>query len=286
MKSATFSARLSHLLTELGTGPVFVHSDAFRVASLVARTSDKKAYIASHVGLIQEAAGDRGLWVPTFNYDFPRTQSFSVAQTPSELGPITEHFRVEVAEWRTPIPVFSVSGTGPDPKPEWGHHTDPFGPQSIFARLVAEDGVLLYYGDTFQTNTIVHHAESSAGGGPRYRYDKIFRGNVTMADGRQVDGSLRYHVRPLGSGLDYDWPRLLEEAIGAGVCVRLRGYPQILASPARALVSFWERELRHDPLALLDEKSRTWVAVALEQSGRRFEIGDFEAPDFDMAGRA
>ncbi len=279
MTDSSLGGRIFRFVAGLGEGPVFVHSDAFRVATLVERSRDKKGYIAAHVRLLQEAAGDRGLWLPTFNYDFPRTGEFSVAVSPSELGPITEYFRAEVAGWRTPTPIFAVSGTGREPEVSWGENTDPFGPESIFARLVAEDGVILYYGDTFHSNTIVHHAEGIAVGGPRYRYDKIFPGSVTMPNGAVAEGSLRYHVRPLATGLDYDWPRLLAEALEAGVCARLDGIPQILAASARSLTTLWQRQLREDPLALLDERTRKWVEPALEQIGRRFEIGNFEAPD-------
>jgi aminoglycoside 3-N-acetyltransferase len=274
MSVSSLAARLA---ADLGQGPLFVHSDPFRTARLVPASRDRRTFLDSHVALLREIAGTRTLVIPGFNYDFPRTRRFDVAQDPVQLGPIPEHFRTTVSAWRTSIPIFSVCGIGEEPPVGWGEGTDPFGGDSVFAWLVDKDAVVMYYGDTFHYNTIVHHAERVAGG-PLYRYDKIFSGTVRMADGTTVAGSLDYHVRPLGKGLEYDWPRLLDEALAAGVCRRVEGRPEVLAASARELCALWVENLRSDPLSLLDAATLEWVRPELEKLGRRFEIGDFEAP--------
>lgn len=274
----TVAERISHLIGMMGGGPVFVHSDPFRAARLVTPVRDRAAYLDSHISIMKEAAVGRVLWLPSFNYDFPKSHVFDVRASESQLGPLPERFRTHHAEWRTPIPMFSICGTGPAPLPSWGADTDPFGDDSIFAELVRADGVVLYYGETFHYNTIVHFAERVSGG-PVYRYDKFFPGKVVMADGATLDGSLNYHVRPLGTGLDYDWQRLLDEAIAAGVCRRLDERPEVLAASARGLCELWVKDMRRDPFALLDEKTRKWVEPAMEELGRRFDIGDFESPE-------
>jgi aminoglycoside N3'-acetyltransferase len=266
---------LAAFVESLGKGPVFVHSDPFRAARLVKPLRDRNAFLDSHIALLREAAGGKSLWLPTFNYDFPRTHVFDVRGSESQLGPIPERFRTAEAEWRTPIPIFSAAGTGADPQPQWGFLTDPFGEDSIFARLVRQDGVVLYYGDTFHYNTIVHYAERVTGG-PVYRYDKIFPGRVIMADGTPVDGSLDYHVRPMGMGLDYDWPRLLDEALAAGVCRRAEGAPEVLAASAALLCDLWVSRMKRDPFALLDSPTRAWAEPAVEKIGRRFVLSDYE----------
>src|SRR5258706_9577825 len=270
----TVAGDIASLLSRLGSGPVFVHSDPFRAASLVPKTRAREGLIDSHVALLDEIAGMRAVWMPAFNYDFPRTHSFDVNRDPSQLGPIPERFRTTAAEWRTPIPIFSASGTGKPPEIEWKDLTDPFGNESLFARLVEADGVILYYGDTFHFNTIVHYAERFCG--PAYRYDKVFPGEVIRADGVRSKGNLVYHVRPLGRGLEYNWPGILTRALAAGACVRSDDHPQILASSASSLTDFLIAEMRHDYLALLDAPTREWVAPALQKLGRRFVIEDFE----------
>ena len=91
-------------------------------------------------------------------------------------------------------------------------------------------------------------------------------------------------MHPYGTGLDYDWPRLEEEAIERGVLRRLEGHPEILVASARGLSDLWVGEMRQDPFALLDEKTRRWVEPAIEELGRRFVITDFEAPEMFGAG--
>lgn len=262
----------------MGEGPAFIHSDPFRVAGLVPRSRDRNTYLDSHISLLREATEGRVLWLPSFNYEFPKSRVFDVRSSESQLGPLPERFRTAAAEWRTPIPMFSACGIGPAPLPSWGPDTDPFGNDSIFAELVRADGVVLYYGDTFHYNTMVHFAERVSGG-PVYRYDKVFPGRVVMRDGAVLDGSLVYHVRPLGTGLDYDWPRLLESALAEGVCRRLEEHPGVLAASARQLCELWVSAIQRDPLALLDDKTRKWVEPAIEEKGRSFEIGDFESPE-------
>ena len=269
---------IAELIKSMGSGPVFVHSDPFRAARMVKAVRDRNAFLDAHIEVLREAADGRSLWLPAFNYDFPRTQIFDVSSSESQLGPIPERFRVSAADWRTPIPIFSIAGTGEAPHPRWDTGTDPFGDDSIFAELVRSDGVVLYYGETFHYNTLVHYSER-ASGGPVYRYDKIFPGRVIMNDGSHVEGSLDYHVRPLGTGLDYDWTRLLTEAIDSGVCRRLDGAPEILAASAKDLNELWLTDLRKDHFSLLDENSRKWVEPAIEELGRRFVISDFESPE-------
>lgn len=266
---------IAELLSRLGSGPVFVHSDPFRAAPLVARTKDRNAFIQSHVDLLVASTEGRSLWMPAFNYDFPRTKLFDVANDESQLGPIPERFRTSMAEWRTPIPIFSASGTGEAPDLEWGEKTDPFGGDSLFSRLAEADGIILYYGDTFHYNTVVHYAERVAGG-PMYRYDKMFPGTVINTYGNKIAGSLNYHVRPMGMDLEYDWDSVLSRALSAGACVRSEDHAQILAANAATLTQFLVDEMRRDAFSLLDDRTRKWVEPKLDQLGRRFELNDFE----------
>jgi len=257
---------------------VLAHSDPFRAARLVGRVRNKADLLGAHIVLLMDIAAERPLWIPTFNYDFPRTRVFDVRFDEAQLGPLPEQFRNTTAAWRSPVPIFSIAGTGARPEIEWGDNTDPFGESSMFARLVESDGVILYYGSTFRYSTIVHYAERVSGG-PAYRYDKLFPGRVVNTDGTSARGSLCYHVRPLGTGLDYNWAGLLQRALAAGVCRHVEGHDELVAASARDLCSLWVAAMKADPLALLDASSRAWVAPALDDLGRRFLLGDFGAPE-------
>lgn len=262
-------------------GPVLVHCDARQTHPLVRdhpavrRHPARAAVLAAHLEVLDHLAGGRPLWLPAFNYDYCRGEPFDLAHTASQVGPITEHFRRSAA-WRSAMPVFSVCGTGapfPGAAPGDGE-LDPFGDRSAFAALAEADGVIVWYGAPLSSTTMIHHAERSAGG-PLYRYDKHFDGLVSAA-GRQHRTSLRYHVRPWGRHLDYDWPRLADDLATHGILQPLRPELGVSWASARALRTHWVGALSADPLALLDTEARGWVEPLLDRLGRRFEHRDFE----------
>ena len=270
------ASQISVLLEGLGTGPVLVISDLMRAGTPYPRSMDRKEILNAHMEFLQPAIGNRDLWMHTFNYDFPHSRTFDVANEPSQVGPLTDHFRKNVAQWRSTTPIFPFAGTGEAPLEDLGHEIDPFGQSSPFAQFARQDGVVLFYGASVNTATIMHHAERVEGG-PAYRYDKLFPGRVTLTDGSVRDVILRYHVRPWESGLDYDHARNLSDLMDAGVLRAWQSGPiRYLAASAKDMVSFWVSRLAEDPVCLLDDESKLWVEPMLERLGRRFELEDFE----------
>lgn len=257
-------------------GPVLVHCDALRAAAFVPRAVSRSELSSSHLEALKTLAQGRDIWVPTFNYDFLRTGQFDSSRDPSQVGPITEAFRLASARWRTPTPVFNFAGTGSQPAiaVDDGSVVDPFDSSSAFALVCSLQGSIAWYGALLSSTTLLHHAER-ASGDLRYRYDKLFGGFVTH-QGRTTHVTLRYHVRPMGQHLDYDWPRLEREVLEAGVVRRMdrRGNPRW--APAQLLRDFWVAGMRQDPLALLDQESRAWVDRRLQELGRPFVLEDFE----------
>jgi aminoglycoside N3'-acetyltransferase len=258
-------------------GPLFVHSDLFFARVFVEVTFDRKQLLEHHIAVLREAAAGRAVWMPTFNYDFPKTGAFEVRNSPCQLGPLGEYFRTAVSAWRTDDPVFSVAGTGSPPELAMANgRIDPFGARSIFAELDRRRATLLFYGAPFSSATILHYAERQSGG-PLYRYDKVFHGVVSEGShSRAVE--YVYHVRPLNQTLDYDWKRLSAHLCEAGLLKQMmyQGRSVARTIDAAALCAFWVERLRGDPLYLLDGGSRAWVEPALSSLGRRFEMADFE----------
>jgi aminoglycoside 3-N-acetyltransferase len=252
-----------------------VHSGAGPTSAFVER-GDRATMLAAHRGNLREIADGRPLWVPVFNYGFCRGEQLDVASTPSELGPIGEAYRTSEATWRTPVPVFSFAGVDGAPAALEAREpvVDPFDGRSAFGELHDRDGVVVWYGAAFSTTTFVHYVERLAGG-PLYRYDKRFPGTVRDASGsREVE--LVYHVRPAGTALDYAWDDLLVRARADGVVRDLDGDGRVRWASASALARTWLEQMEADPLALLDDPSRTGVGAEVERLGRRLEIGDFE----------
>lgn len=270
------SAEREKLLTSGPPGPVMVHSDALMSRAHVPRSRDRSQLLAAHIEAIHDISGSRAVWMPAFNYDFCRGRAFDVRSAPSQVGPISETFRLSTATWRTPVPVFSLAGTGDPPAavPMAETEIDPFGPESAFASLCDREGILVWYGAALDSTTFIHFVERLLGEVP-YRYDKYFLGRV-VTDRGQTCVKLRYHVRPRGHHLDYDWGRLLAQASRDGVIQNANPSANLMWSSAASLRDYWKDLLEQDPLALLDEPSRTWVEPHLDLLGRGFKLTDFE----------
>ena len=253
-----------------------IHCDALRAAAFVPRATSGRELLSSHLDALNTFAQGRDIWLPTFNYDFLRTGRFDSAADPSRVGPITEAFRTSRASWRTPTPVFTFAGVGERPgiTLEDGSVADPFDDASAFALLCSGQGSVAWYGAQLSATTLLHHAER-ASGALGYRYDKLFEGSVAHL-GRTAQVTLRYHVRPMGQHLDYDWPRLEQESLEAGVVRQLDRRGNARWAPAQLLRDFWVTAMRQDPFALLDQESRAWVDRRLRALGRSFAREDFE----------
>lgn len=270
------------LLEDAPIGPVFAHSDAAKTLTLVRPFSNAQEALQSHLTRLGAICEGRQLWMPTFNYDFCKTGRFDLDQDPSQVGVITETFRCGTAEWRSPVPVFSISGVGKEPtmmgdsRSHFGlaRAIDAFGQSSVFAELVQRDGLFLLYGTNFSSLTFIHQLESEAIG-PLYRYEKMFEGFLTVS-GHEEAICLRYHVRPLGRSLNYDWQRLEREIEQEGLLRNVGGNSTVRWVSAKELHQFWLDCLSSDPLHFLDLPSRSWVEPTLHQLGRRFELSDFE----------
>lgn len=258
-------------------GPVFVHSDALVARNLVPRTTNRMELLQAHLDRVEAIADGRDIWFPTFNYSFPRSGVFNVLSDSSELGPISECFRVSRAQWRTRVPMFSACGVGvlPPAASVVPAVVDPFGPESVFAALYSVNGSILWYGAPWAAATIIHFAEAYSSA-PAYRYDKDFPGEVIDDDHRWTT-ILRSHVRPMNRSFNYAWPRLYEAAVAQGIVQDVSGAQgRCFWAPVGDLVRSWVALLAEDPLALLDAETQSWVAPELERLGRRFELTDFE----------
>ena len=276
----TLREQLRRLVDETGDGPVFVHSDLLTASLLVEEPLHPGEILPYHISLLKEAASGRPLWMPAFNYDFPKTGRFDVRRSPSQVGALSEYFRTAVAQWRTEDPVFSASGIGPRPDPpELGSTTEAFGPCSIFGELDRRRATLLLYGTSIASATISHYCEKQAGG-PPYRYDKVFHGAVTRADGSCRSMEYVYHVRPMNRTLEYDCARLAQELRAAGLLreIQVNGRTAAQAIGAHALSLFWTERLRADAFFLLHASTRAWVEPTFHALGRRFLLTDFEPP--------
>jgi aminoglycoside 3-N-acetyltransferase len=219
---------------------------------------------------------ERDLWMPTFNYEFCGGKDYSLVNSKSQVGVLSEYFRRNNAAWRTEIPIFSFSGTGEESNLAQKNIIDPFGEESSFHYLYHNNGALMHYGSSFNSSTILHYVERISGK-LAYRYDKIFKGNVYTKENLVDTKIVNYHVRPLNRYQEYDWVKLEKELIEGNVLYKFEeGRTRILLCNIKKLVDFWLEKMNADSLYLLDVETKKWVKPMLDKLGRPFLISDFE----------
>jgi len=267
-------------LSEMLAGPVLVHSDVSRVMGAIEPTTDRATLLQRHLDILDGAATGE-VYFPTFNYGFPKTGTFDVVSDRSEVGVLSEYARQHWAEWRTSMPIFSFVGRGRAPRgvddlDSPGVDLDPFDDASLFGHIRRFRGTVLMYGACFSSFTGIHHIEAMAGR-PAYRYDKWFSGLLLRNGAEVARVRLRYHVRPMGMPIEYDWPRLRKDALDGGELRVLAAHAvSIEALDFSALADRWSVRIQEDPMFLLDDASRARVGPRLRELGRRFELSDFE----------
>lgn len=261
-------------IQELGTGPVMVHSDALMTLQAIPRKLKGREALDAHIINLRYIANDRGLWIPSFDSDFP-SKPFNVITSTGRVGSIAELYRTDYAEWRTEVPMLSFVGEGPKPILKIEQPYDPYGEHSVFAELIKRNGVILFYGAAFRSMTMIHHIEAR-NGRPLYRYDKILQ-NKRILHGKQCEKfQILFHCRPKQGHFEYDFQKLKLDLEKAGLLHTFGKGINAFGIKARDLSGKLEYEYEKDPFAFLDQKTRSWIKPLIKKLGRRLIVSDIE----------
>jgi len=254
---------------------VLIHADVmqgFKIPFL-----NRNDFLISHYNEIKGLHDNLNIWMPTFNYGFLQNKIFDIRNSKSQVGVLSEHFRQNISEWRSSMPVFSFSGTGNIlPFELTDSILDPFGKSSDFNVLYENNAWLMHYGSLFSSSTILHYAERISEK-LLYRYDKLFAGSILSLNDSILEVAIKYHVRPMNNYLGYDWLKIENDLIAEGILFKFeKDNTKILLSRIKDLIDFWVVKLNDDPFYLLDRESKLWVIPAVDKLGRSFLITDFE----------
>lgn len=268
--------QLRKLVAAYAGQPVIVHSDLLHAGVFVPPSVRRSQVLAGHVAVLESLGAE--LLIPAFNYQFPKTREIDLRTAPVELGPLGGHMLTSWAAERTLDPVFSFAVKKALPVPDLA--IDPlvaFGSSTAFATVAESSGAIMMYGAGLLSFTMLHHLEILSGG-PVYRYDKDFAGTAIAWDGRRHAINYRYHVRPLGKNLDYDWPRIFQllERDGLLAAVRSSAGVHAFVMPMQGLRQWVLDALKRDPFFLIDGPSRAWAEPLVQKLGRRLVRADFE----------
>ena len=195
-----------------------------------------------------EIIGDNGtLLVPTYTYSFCENQDFDVNNSPSTIGPFTEFFRKQKNALRSIEPIFSVSGIGPKTDELFTNlPSTSFGKDSIYDRLIKNNGKICMIGIPLKYATFRHHIEEVAN--IPSRFIKKFSGNI-IQNNKKYFQEWEYYVRhlnndnckPDGSKLE----NLIREQKLCNVIKVGRG--EILTIDSKKYFDFGFNHLKKDP---------------------------------------
>lgn len=151
-----------------------------------------------------EAAWPKTILVPTFTYSFTKNGVYDRVNTGCEVGRFGEEVRQMARyEKRTLNPVFNVVDTMGYVATDRLDESTAFGPDSLIDVLARQNYVIVNINLPSLISTHLHYVEYSQG--VDYRFDRQFRGRVSVDGQTFEDVEYTYFVRDLD--MDTKWRR-------------------------------------------------------------------------------
>jgi len=239
----------------IGCGDLLMlHSDAGALVQLPPMPLEGRC--ALFLDSLDAVLGPEGtLVMPTFTYSFTKGEPYSISETPSTVGLLTEYFRRIPGVLRSGSPIFSVAARG-RLAPEFANSAvgDCFGKGSAFDLLARHNGWLACLGCSLNRVTFVHYVEQAKGVG--YRYFKDFDGTI-VTGGAETRTRVRYFVRDLERNSEIDLSGL-RRRLAASDCLKTAtlGRVELLAVRTGDFQDHALRILAENPVGLIGEQWR------------------------------
>jgi len=147
----------------------------------------RKSVMLSELMNVIKALGVRTICMPTFTFSFCNGLDYNPATSSSRMGVLNEFFRKQEGVIRSNDPLMSVALLGEDKDLVTGIGHVSCGENSTFDKLRHRDNVkFLFLGPKIgDCLTYMHYLEWLYS--VDYRYNRVFRGNVTIGDKTTVE---------------------------------------------------------------------------------------------------
>ncbi len=230
---------------------VFSHSNVGFFGRLEGATTPAACWEIYRSAIFEVLGASGTFAVPTFSYSSCNGRPFDPAVTPGQCGMLSEWVRLDSAAVRSADPNFSVAAIGRAAHAlcdDVGVH--PFGPDSFWARFLANDGWLVNL--NFDAGTTFQHFVERELRVP-YRWDKSFRG-MCRVDGTWVERESWHYVFDHAVAEHFpDFGKLHRAAIEAGVLKSAQlGRGMVVAVRVADLDRIIRRELPRRPDFLIE----------------------------------
>jgi len=236
---------------------VVVHSALYGLGEM-------RADVDGVLGVLLNGLGsDRTLVMPTFNYDFCRGRAYSHHHTVSQVGVLTERFRMLPGVVRSPHPIYSFAALGPKAQVVCRHEGPTvWGAGTPFEAFLETDALYMMLGVTWERACTQFHRAEELVGVP-YRYWKEFKGEADFGQGLRSYRT-RMYVRKLEPKNRIDFSPIVRRMEQKGLAtVRRLTRGTIRIARARDTDQIAQDVVRENPLALFVEMSHP----ALQNSG-------------------
>lgn len=212
---------------------VFIHGDSAITAQYIyAKSTDP---IAEFFCELKKYLNRGTILVPSFTYSATKGEIFDVQNTPSEIGLLSEKFRMLDGVQRSKHPIFSVCAFGKHAdKFIYSRLDDCFGKDTLFDKLYINNAKILTLGCAFERVTFAHYVEQSLK--VPYRYFKKFSAEI-MCLGNLTQVDVSYYVRNLDFNAELDLSILEQKALEKSL-LRREKFGRFLARAISAMDFF------------------------------------------------
>lgn len=162
------------------------------------------------------------LIIPTYNYDFGKTQKFDVIKDKSQIGSFTEYFRKKYLNNRSTFPFYSDCSTYSRSKLNHLKINTPLGDHSTFDNLYREKGKIVFFGSEFSP-TYIHYIETKNFDKIIYRFYKKFKGKIKLKK-KTKQITVNMHVVPKKLKIQYDLKKIEKDLLNNKI-LKLRSSP-------------------------------------------------------------
>jgi len=234
---------------------IFVHSSIYRMGKLADTAIDDIPQAVTSI-LIDLLGPSGGLYAPTFTYKFCDGQPFDIRSTPSEMGVLTEYIRKQEESVRSPHPMQSIAGMGPNAVDVCNRDTrTTFTSGGPIDRLYELDAKVLLLGAPFQSTSLIHYVEEKCE--VPYRCWKEFEGEYTNRNGDTDPVTYEMYVRDLDLNPKLDLSIIERELSECTIQKAQVGPAGIISFKFGDFVEKATELISKDPFAIIGEMNRS-----------------------------
>lgn len=239
--------------------PGFLHFDSIGFFRLATKKNNIFETLNSLFHSVKDSGGN--LLIPSYSYSYTKNEVYSVKDSESSLGQMSDYLRKNNPELRTSDAIFSylafsnlVSKSFFSPV-----NYESFGPSSLIAEVFNSNGYLISVGNRLHYSTEIHLLEKLLN--VEYRLNKNFPGKILTLENEIHDQVITYFCRDLDFANKYNaivsFERLFKDMTDDGLVEEYVIEDMIEISTVRfqAVFSYLKEKMLKDSFYLMKDRT-------------------------------